>query len=200
MKDSLNTISRRIIIVPVFLILFLFCITMASAQPADSVRLEQNVAGGNTPLQTPAAPASYTLPEQNTPVTFNYNDPQTYTIADVTVSGVKYYTTEQILSLVGLSIGDTVMIPGDRLSQIARKLWAMRYFSDIAVTAPRVAGDKVYLNIYLQERPRVSSWAFSGEGVKKSAKEDLVERLKLRRGSEYSEYVINTSIDLIKKY
>jgi outer membrane protein insertion porin family len=200
MKDSLNTISRRIIVVPAFLILFLFCITFASAQPSDSVRLGNNVAEDNMPLQNPAAPASYTMPVQNAPVSFNYNDPQTYTIADVTVSGVKYYTTEQILSLVGLSIGDTVMIPGDQLSQIARKLWAMRYFSDISVTAPRVVGDKVYLNIHLAERPRVSWWAFSGEGVKKSAKEDLAERLKLRRGSEYSEYVINTSIDLIKKY
>ena len=171
MKDSLNTTSRRIFVVPAFLILFLFCITVASAQSPDSI-----------------------------PVSFNYNDPQTYTIADVTVSGVKYYTTEQILSLVSLSVGDTVMIPGDQLSQIARKLWAMRYFSDIAVTAPRVVGDKVYLNIHLLERPRVSLWTFSGEGVKKSAREDLVERLKLRRGSEYSEYVINTSIDLIKKY
>ena len=116
----MNTTSRRIFVVPAFLILFLFCITVASAQSPDSI-----------------------------PVSFNYNDPQTYTIADVTVSGVKYYTTEQILSLVSLSVGDTVMIPGDQLSQIARKLWAMRYFSDIAVTAPRVVGDKVYLNIHL---------------------------------------------------
>ena len=178
-----NIIAARIIPVPAFL----FCITAATAQPADSIQIEKNAQPDTAQLQ--GAPGS-----------FNYNDPQTYVVADVTISGVKYYTTDQILSLVGLSIGDTVMIPSDRLSQIARKLWAMRYFSDISITAPRVVGDRVYLDIYLAERPRVSLWSFSGEGVKKSAKEDLLERLKLRRGSEYSEYVINTSIDLIKKY
>ncbi|MDR0694148.1 MAG: outer membrane protein assembly factor BamA [Prevotellaceae bacterium] len=183
MRYFLNIIAGRIILIPVFL----FCITTAAAQPADSVQLEKQ------------APADSVL-LQGAPVSFSYNDPQTYVVADVTISGVKYYTTEQILSLVGLSVGDTVMIPSDQLSQIARKLWGMRYFSDISITAPRVVGDRVYLNIHLAERPRVSLWSFSGEGVKKSAKEDLAERLKLRRGSEYSEYVVNTSIDLIKKY
>jgi outer membrane protein insertion porin family len=135
-----------------------------------------------------------------TNINFDYTNPKEYIIADVVVSGVKYYTTEQILSLIDVAVGDTVMIPSDDLSRIIRKLWAIRYFSDVSVTATKVVGNKVYLDIALTERPRVSAWEFSGPGVKKSARNDLAERLHLRRGSEYSEYVINTSIDLIKKY
>jgi len=133
-----------------------------------------------------------------TNATFDYTKPQKYVIADVSVSGVKYYTTEQILSLTSIAIGDTVMIPSDDISQIARKLWAIRYFSDVSITAPKIEGDKIYLNIHLEERSRVSSWNFTG--VKKSQRDDLQERVKLRRGSEYSEYLIKTSVDIIKKY
>jgi outer membrane protein insertion porin family len=95
-------------------------------------------------------------------------------------------------------VGDTITIPGEEFSRAARKLWSIRFFSDISITAKKIADDKIYLDIYLAERPRVSQWHFSG--VKKGAKDDLVGRLNLRRGGEYSEYVINTSIDGIKKY
>ncbi len=161
-----------------FSTVFLLFAGIAVAQSADTL-----------PAMTPAAVTS---------TTFDYSKPQKYIIGDVTISGAKYYTTEQLLSLTGLAIGDTVMIPSDDLSRIARKLWSMRYFSDVSLTAPKITGDKIYLNIHLTERPRVSSWSFSG--IKKSQKEDLQGRLKLRRGSEYSEYQIKTSVDIIKRY
>ncbi|MDR2362563.1 MAG: outer membrane protein assembly factor BamA [Prevotellaceae bacterium] len=131
-------------------------------------------------------------------ITFDYSNPKQYIIGDITVSGVKHYTSEQILSLTNLSVGDTIMIPGEELSKAARKLWGIRYFSDISISATKVVDNKIYLNIYLAERPRVSLWKFSG--IKKGAQEDLTGRLNLRRGSEYSEFVINTAIDNIKKY
>jgi outer membrane protein insertion porin family len=153
------------------LLIFLFWAFYATAQTPDSARVN---------------------------ITFDYTAPQRYVIGDITVSGVKYYTAEQILSLTNLSAGDTIMVPSDDLSRAARKLWGIRYFSDIEITATKIVGDKIYLNIFLAERPRVSAWHFTG--VKKSAREDLVGRLNLRRGGEYSEYVINTSIAGIKKY
>jgi len=41
-------------------------------------------------------------------------------------------------------------------------------------------------------------WTFSG--IKNGDKKDLQERLNLRRGGEYSEYVEKTSIDIIKRF
>jgi len=58
--------------------------------------------------------------------------------------------------------------------------------------------DSVYLVIQIEERPRVSRWSFSG--VKSGEKKDLQERLHLRRGGEFSEYVEKTSTDIIKRY
>ena len=48
------------------------------------------------------------------------------------------------------------------------------------------------------ERPRVSRWTYTG--VKSGEKKDLQERLNLRPGREFSEYVRNTSVDIIKRY
>ena len=51
---------------------------------------------------------------------------------------------------------------------------------------------------YLQERPRVFKWNIV---VNKSEKSELIDKkLKLKRGSELSEFVINTNSDAIKKY
>ena len=133
-----------------------------------------------------------------TSLNFDYSNPKTFVIGDVTISGVRYYTTDQILSYIGLSIGDTIVVPSDELSQMVRKLWKMRYFSDVELNATKVVGDKIYLNIALTERPLVSVWDITG--VKKSQREDLFTRLNLGRGGEYSEYKINTSIESIKKY
>ena len=58
--------------------------------------------------------------------------------------------------------------------------------------------DSAFLNIVIVERPRVSRWSFTG--VKSGEKKDLQERLNLRRGGEFSDYVEKTSSDIIKKY
>jgi len=168
-------LSRQILLHrTIFSLIFLFSIFYATAQTSDSTAI------------------ATTLPN------FDYNSPKKYVIGDVTITGVKYYSTSQILSYAGIAIGDTIYVPSDDLSQVVRKLWNWRYFSDIELNATKIIGDKIYLEIVLTERPRVSVWEITG--VKKSQREDLISRLNLQRGSEYSEYKIATSIESIKKY
>ncbi len=126
------------------------------------------------------------------------NNPKQYVIADITVSGIKYLNPEQILSFTGLVKGDTITLPSEDISFALKKLWAQRFFSDVGISATKVVGDKIYLNINLVERPRVSTWDF--KGVKKGEKKDLQEKLRLRRGGELSDYIIKTSTDMIKEF
>ena len=58
--------------------------------------------------------------------------------------------------------------------------------------------DTAWLKICIVERPRVSRWTFSG--VRTGERKDLQERLNLRPGREFSEYVRSTSVDIIKRY
>ena len=51
----------------------------------------------------------------------------------------------------------------------------------------------------LKERPRVYNWNIVGEGIGSSKRNDLLEKLALRRNSELSDYVIDRSERLLKK-
>ena len=61
-----------------------------------------------------------------------------------------------------------------------------------------IEGDSVDLELFLKERPRVYEWKF--EGITKGKQKDLAEKLKLRRGTELSDYVIDKNKRLIQAY
>ncbi len=130
----------------------------------------------------------------------DYSSPKTYVIGGVRVSGIKYLSEEQILSVTGLTKGEKITIPSLELSDILKRVWAQRYFSDAGFFIDSLSQnrDTVWLGLHLQERPRVSRWSFSG--IRSGQKSDLTERLKLKRGSELSDYIIESSTNIIKKY
>ena len=128
----------------------------------------------------------------------DYNRPQTYIIGGIKVSGIKYATEIQVIGQTGLSVGDTIQIPSDEISSIIKRLYAQRLFSDVAMYIDSISRDTVFLNLYLQERPRIIRWEF--EGVRSGEKSDLNERLKLRRGGELSDYVISSSSEIIRRF
>lgn len=128
----------------------------------------------------------------------DYNNPKPYTINEVKVLGVKYLNPDMLAVSAGLIKGETVYIPGNSISQAVSRLWNQRYFSDVKVVAEILPGDMVNLEIYLQERPRVYRWNF--EGIRKGEASTLQDELKLKRGSELSDYIIDNNIKLIKRH
>ncbi len=134
------------------------------------------------------------------PVEIDYDQPKTYIVGGVMVEGNHHFGEQQIISLTGLQKGMTLTVPSDDVSSIVKRLWLQRYFEDVALEIDHVneAADSAWFKIVIKERPRVSSWLFTG--VKKSEEKDLRERLRLRRGGEFSEYVATTSVGIIKKY
>src|SRR5699024_10588929 len=127
-----------------------------------------------------------------------YGDAKPYTINDIKIFGVQYLDPDILTASTGLIRGDTVLIPGNAISQAVSRLWNQRYFSDVKVIAELLTDDMVNIEIYLKERPRVYRWNF--EGVRKGEATTLLEELKLKRGSELSDYVIDKNIKLIKKH
>jgi len=135
---------------------------------------------------------------QDKKIVVDYNLPKTYVIGGIDVTGIKYLGKDQILSLTGLSVGDTITIPGEDLSDILKRIFLQRYFSDVGIYIDSLQKDTAFLRLNLVERPRVSRWNF--EGIKSGEKADLDGKLKLRRGSELSEYAINSSSEIIRKF
>ncbi|MBR6054842.1 MAG: outer membrane protein assembly factor BamA [Bacteroidales bacterium] len=130
----------------------------------------------------------------------DYTHPKKYVIGGMKVEGNSYFSDQQILQQTGLRAGMSVNIPGEEISGIVNRLWHQRYFEDVAVSLDSLSAtkDTAWLKIAIVERPRVSRWTYTG--VKSGEKKDLQERLNLRPGREFSEYVKTTSVDIIKRY
>ena len=137
---------------------------------------------------------------QGTGIEVDYTHPRAYYIGGLSVSGNTYYSDQQIISQTGLRVGMAVEVPGEDLSGAVRRLWLQRYFEDveIAIDSLNATRDSAWFSIRIKERPRVSQWTYSG--VRSSERKDLEERLNLKRGREFSEYVEKTSADIIKRY
>ncbi len=133
-------------------------------------------------------------------IVVDYNKPQKYIVGGVRVEGNSYFSPDQIIQITGLQKGMEVTVPSEELTSIVNRLWLQRYFEDVAIAVDSLAPsrDTAFFKIAIMERPRVSRWTFSG--VKSGEQKELLERLNLRRGGEFSEYVSKTSTDIIKRY
>ena len=83
---------------------------------------------------------------------FDYSRPRDYEIGGVKVSGIKYLDENVIIMLSGLSVGDKIKVPGDRITEAIRKLWDQGLFEDVAITATNIQGGLIFLSIDLKER------------------------------------------------
>ena len=124
--------------------------------------------------------------------------PKRYTIAGIQVTGTKNYDDFILIGFSGLSVGDEVSIPGDEISDAVRRFWKHGLFSDVKILATRIQGDKVWLEIRLKQRPRISEIHYNG--VKKSEREDLEAKLGLRKGHQITPNVMDRAKTLVKKY
>ena len=124
-------------------------------------------------------------------------EPKLYHIRKVNIHGVKYLNHDILRSASGLVPGDSVYLPGPFIQNAANRLWMQRYFEDIQIGAT-IDGDSLDLEVMLKERPRVMNWKIGG--VPKSKSADLINELKLKRGHELSDHIIDKNTKLIKKH
>jgi len=141
---------------------------------------------------------SYAQVGLNSNTGINYTMPKEYEIGGITVSGIKYLDETALISLSGLAVGDKIQVPGEEVTKAIEKLWKQGLFSDVKIKAVKYVGNTIFLNIYLQERPRLSKFAF--RGVKKSEADDLREDLKLIKGMQVTDNIVNTSKYKIRNY
>ncbi len=128
----------------------------------------------------------------------NYASPTPYTIGGITVSGIEYLDKNVIIMLSDLEVGKKIRVPGDEISSAIRKLWDQGLFEDIKIIATDIKGDKIFLDIYLKERPRLNKFSFSG--VKKTAADDIREKINLTRGDVVTEHLKIRTANIIKDY
>ena len=130
----------------------------------------------------------------------DYSSPRKYIVGGVDVEGNSYVSKTQITQLSGLHEGMEVTVPSDDISSIISRIWAQRYFQDVAVRVDSLSSqrDTAWFMISVRERPRMSQWTYTG--VRSGEKKDLDERINFRRGGVFSEYISKTTTDIIRRY
>ena len=123
--------------------------------------------------------------------------PKEYVIADITVEGAGLYDKNVIINYSGLSKGEKIKMPGDDFSRAIKRFWKQGLFSDIKIIATKVVEDKVWLQISLKPRPRISEVNFNG--LKKKEIEDLEMGIGLSKGNQISPNQIDRAKTLITK-
>lgn len=128
----------------------------------------------------------------------DYKKPTEYIIKDIDVSGIKYLDKNILINLSGLAIGSEIMVPGDDITNAINRLWDQGLFSDVKIYTTDFDQDSISLEIFLQERHRLSE--LNIHGLKKSKKNDLKEKLELKRGMQVTENLINNTERIIREY
>ena len=128
----------------------------------------------------------------------DYSLPREYEIGGITVTGVEYVDPAVVVMLSGLRVGMTVKVPGDKITQAIKNLWEQGLFEDIQIIQTQKVASKVFLNIDLKERPRVSRFSF--KGVKRSEAEELRKKINISRGDVATEHTYTKTRGIIRKY
>ncbi len=124
--------------------------------------------------------------------------PRTVVVGGIAVSGVQGYEDYMLSGISGLSVGQTITVPGTDITDAVKRYWKHGLFSDVSISADSIVGNKIYLNIYLQTLPRVSEINYIG--LKKSERDDMEAKLGLLKGGQVTPNTISRAKFLAKKY
>ena len=168
-----------------FIILFLLSCLPLMAQVADNASALSSAADSAV-NKADLPKIEYTLQRK------------TYEIAGITVSGAESYEDFVLIGFSGLAVGDKIEVPGDQITKSIRRFWKQGLFSDVKIEATKIEGNKIWLNIALKQRPRVSEVIYNG--IKKSDKEDLEIKVGISKGSQMTPNLADRAETMVKKF
>ncbi len=119
-------------------------------------------------------------------------------IGGMRVTGMEGYEDYMLTSISGLSVGQHISLPGNEITEAVKRYWKHGLFSDVQISADSIVGSKVFLNIALKPRPRVSEINY--QGLKKTEREDMEQKLGMIKGGQITPNMIDRAKILAKKY
>ena len=120
-----------------------------------------------------------------------------YTINSITITGAQSFNEKTVVAFTGLKVGDRIFIPGEKLSEITKKLWEQGLFSDINFYITNIVGDNVDLELNIVELPKIKDVTI--EGVKKGDIKEVIKDNGLKAGVKITKNLITTTSNYIKR-
>ncbi|MBO6035075.1 MAG: hypothetical protein J6P34_04390, partial [Paludibacteraceae bacterium] len=123
-------INKRVLII---LLSAIVTTTAMSEDALDAIVEAYNpTAAQSDTIAEKADPAESVITAEQLP-DFNYDNPRTYEIEEITVSGKNNYEDFVLIGYSGLKKGERIMIPGDDLTNVIRRFWKQGLFANIKV-------------------------------------------------------------------
>ncbi|MEZ7893604.1 MAG: outer membrane protein assembly factor BamA, partial [Polaribacter sp.] len=122
-----------------------------------------------------------------------------YILGGISVTGLKKFSEETVRVFTGLRYGQTIKLPGDKLTSAIKKLYESKQFSDVDVYLDRIDGETVYLKLEVQELPQLNQVKITG--IKKSKAKELITEAELKLGKMVTDNLLVTTKNYFtKKY
>lgn len=156
--------------------LFIFCLVLSANFAKAQVLLESS---------------------DSTPI--DYAKPKEYTLAAIEIECSQYTDKNIVRLLSGLTIGDKIQIPGDKISEAIKGLWKQGLFEDVQIYLMKTIGNDAFLKIKVVEKPRLSKFAFKG-GVRKNDADDIRGKIRLIREKVVTDYTLGYVKNTVRDY
>jgi len=141
--------------------------------------------------------AQDSIPKVKTQKTIHLDKNKKYILGGITVKGNDKFSDEAIIIYSELVVGQTIKLPGDKLTSSIKKLWKSDLFSNVDIYVTKIEADTVYLEIDVKELAKLSSVTI--KGVKKQKAEEFEKDTKFKKGAMVTENLITTTKNYIKK-
>lgn len=163
-------------------------VSILAAIPFQSVKGQLTMPGDSSKYYH-SLPSSYKEPDA----------PKEYILGAVSVKGAELIDDDLLIAVTGLTIGQKIKLPNDDgIQKAIKNLWKQELFSDVKINIVKFLGDKIFLEIEVEVRPKLSKYNF--KGIKKSQGSELKDKIGLVRSKVVTEGVKKEAVNRIKNF
>lgn len=125
-----------------------------------------------------------------------FDQGKTYILADIDITGKVTFNKQNVILYSGLEKGQSITVPGEEISNAIKKLGEIQLFSEIDFYINKIEGDSIYLELSLNELPKLNEVKING--IKKNKTEGLIKDNSLTKGKIVNENLITTTKNYIE--
>lgn len=124
--------------------------------------------------------------------------PAEYTITNVEVQGNEKTRSQFIINASSLTVGSTIVYPGDQISRAVERLYNSGLFADVKVYVTNRSAGEIQFLIEVDEQARILDYKL--KDIKRSERRDLRDLLVINAGSVITDATIGQAKNTIKRF
>jgi outer membrane protein insertion porin family len=119
-----------------------------------------------------------------------------YILADVVLTNKISFNDQTVVTFAGLEKGQEITVPGEQISNAIKKLGKLGLFDEISFYVNRIQNDSIYLDLEINELPKLANVKFVG--IKKNKTDALIKDNGLTKSKVVNENLITTTKNYIE--